>query len=104
MSDRPLRSCDTCGKVDDHPRHVYDVTGAATPPPVNKEAVEAVYATKGLDVRDIVRIVKELEDTTVLQKHMDCCRADGCPSGDCDNAPKKTGYELVAAITGEKVS
>jgi hypothetical protein len=101
---RILRSCDTCGQVDDHPRHVHDVTGAEVPPPVNTEAVEAVYATKGLDVRDIVRIVKELEDTTVLQKHVDCCREDGCPTGDCDSAPKKTGYALVEAITGEKVA
>lgn len=101
---RILRSCDVCGQVDDHPRHVFATGGIeGLEQKVNADAVQAAYDTKGIDTRDLVRIVRELEDTTSFQRHMDCCRSAGCPSGDCNNAPTKTGHALVEAITGEKV-
>lgn len=104
MSDRPMRSCDVCGQIDDHPRHIFAAEGSGEVYAVNAKAVDAAYAKKGLGARDVVAIVRDLEDTSSLTRHMDCCREAGCPTGDCDNAPKKTGNELLAAITGEKVS
>lgn len=105
MSDRPLRSCDECGGIDDHPRHVY--LAGPDELDVNQAALEAVWTTEGLSAQDAHRIAKELEDTSIMQKHMDCCRAAGCPDGTCDAMPAEQhdlrGYKLVEAITGEKV-
>lgn len=107
MSDRPLRSCDECGQIDNHPRHVFDTMNSGITYPVNTDAIEAVYANKELDARDAVRIVRDLEDTTVIQRHMDCCAAAGCPDGTCDKLLEQYdnahGLKLAAAITGEKV-
>lgn len=108
MSDRPLRSCDACGIIDDHPRHVFDALNSGMEFAVNTDAVQAAYDNKDLDGRTLVTIVRDLEDVSVIQRHMDCCREAGCPTGDCDSMPKKMhelrGYALVEAITGEKVS
>ena len=104
MSDRPLRSCDECGQIDDHPRHVF--LAGPNEVPVNQAAVDAVGAAD-LPLADAVRIHNELTDTTILQRHMDCCRAAGCPDGSCNQMPAEQhdlrGHKLVEAITGEKV-
>lgn len=103
MSDRPLRSCDVCGQIDDHPRHIFLAQGSGQEFAVNKAAVQAVYDNGDLSVADAVAMVRDLEDVSSITRHMDCCREAGCPTGDCNNAPAKTGYALVEAITGEKV-
>lgn len=80
MSDkRPLRICDVCGTVDSHPRHVF-VTSRL---PVNQEHLDAVLADESLSV-DASQLVRDITDTTVQQRHMDCCRGAGCPDGACD--------------------
>jgi hypothetical protein len=101
MSDRPKRSCDECGKIDDHPRHIF-AAGEATYR-VNTDAVEAAYNDKTLSGTELVAIVTDLQDTTSLTRHMDCCRIAGCPTGDCNSVPELKGNALVEAITGEKV-
>jgi len=101
MSDRPKRSCDECGKIDDHPRHIFAV-GESTYA-VNADAVEAAYNDKSLSGAELVAIVKDLEDTTSLTRHMDCCRQAGCPTGDCerDAVVGLQGSKLLSSIQSE---
>jgi hypothetical protein len=103
-----MRSCDVCGGIDDHPRHCFDALNSGIEFTVNEAAVQAAYDKKGLDPRDLVRIVRDLEDVSYIERHMDCCREVGCPTGDCDRMPEEMqslkGNALVEAITGEKVS
>ena len=99
---RPLRICDVCGQIDDHPRHVvgHDVNG---PVPVNTALVVAISSRTDLSPEDKESIVADILDTTLEQRHMDCCVQAGCPDGSC--APNAitglTGAELLAHITGE---
>jgi hypothetical protein len=73
---RPFRLCEACGQVDDHPRHVVATApgDGATPPELAEkalnEAAEAGYPLQAL--------LLQLRDDAVLEKHMDCCAADGC--------------------------
>lgn len=101
-SDRPLRICDVCGQIDDHPRHVF----VSTDLPVNQAQVEATIGRDDLDADVRARIVAEIVDTTVQQRHPDCCAQVGCPSvgtdADCAHlaATGLTGAALVSHITG----
>lgn len=97
MSDRPLRICDECGQVDDHPRHL--VGFAPDTLPVNQEHITNVLA---MDLPDDVKakIVVDIADTSTQYRHMDCCRAAGCPTGECNALPDLKGEALLAHITG----
>lgn len=73
---RPVRLCESCLQVDDHPRHVLATAPGegATPPDVAERALrEAVDAG-----HDLSALLVQLRDDTLLEKHMDCCAADGC--------------------------
>jgi hypothetical protein len=79
---RALQVCDLCGGVDDHPRHTLagflaDTYQAADPAIVAKVAQAAPDA-------DRERLVAEAMDTGTTSRHKDCCRAAGCPTGECD--------------------
>lgn len=89
---RPLRICDVCGGIDDHPRHVF-----VAPPKtfaVNGKHLEAALKLKGLTDEQRQALVTEIADTEVQQRHMDCCRQAGCPDGSC-NAVAATGAEAL---------
>jgi hypothetical protein len=96
---RLLRVCDLCGGVDDHPRHV--VLGGPGPvvvvDPPTEAIVAAVVAAAPPD--DVARLLRELYDTTASDRHLDCCRAAGCPDGTCNTqiagADGKTGADLL---------
>lgn len=77
--DRPLRVCDLCGGVDDHPRHV--ITGQDFPKPP-ADIVDRVLENAPADKRAF--LLGELLDTNASDRHMDCCRVAGCPDGICD--------------------
>jgi hypothetical protein len=97
---RPLQVCDLCGGVDDHPRHhlaggqadVYDVPSGSLVAKVAQAAPEA----------DRDRLVAELLDTGTSSRHMDCCRAAGCPDGKCDRVTAgledKRGKQLLDGL------
>jgi hypothetical protein len=76
MSDRPYRLCESCHKVDNHPRHVVatapgdGVTPADVMATALKEASEKGY--------DLTALLEQARDDQLLEKHMDCCAADGC--------------------------
>lgn len=99
---RPLRICDVCGQIDDHPRHVY----VASDIPVNQAHVEAVLERDDIPADVRARIIAEVLDTTVQQRHPDCCAAAGCPASgtdaDCAHLAVTglTGSALVEHITG----
>lgn len=76
---RPLRVCDLCGLVDDHPRHTIVGT-------VPKAAIIAAPSddiiNRVLDLAppaDRARLLRDLTDTTSTERHLDCCTAAGCP-------------------------
>lgn len=98
---RPLRVCDLCGGVDDHPRHSFGgpLTGVFRAP--SDETVEKVLAAA--PDADRARLLRELMDTSSLDLHKDCCRDAGCPTGDCDDELSEVGDlrgpELRDALT-----
>lgn len=86
---RALRVCDLCGGVDDHPRHVLagGEVGKYEPPTV--ELIGKVL--EQAPPEEAARLVRELVDTGSQDRHMDCCRAVGCPAGTC--GPQTAGAE-----------
>jgi hypothetical protein len=94
---RPYRLCESCKQVDDHPRHRLatapgdgrtpaDVMSAAL-----KEASEAGY--------DLTALLEQAQDDAVLDKHFDCCAADGCNlcQETLDSLPEKSRHGLALA-------
>jgi hypothetical protein len=109
MSDRPNRSCDVCGVIDQHPRHIFDTLGVqGLEQTVNEDAVQKAYENENISRQELVAIVSDLRDVSSFTRHMDCCASVGCPDGTCEKIMKDTknahGFKLVEAITGEKVS
>lgn len=94
MSDRPLRYCDICGGLDDHPRHVI-----AVPEGVVTRPSEEFLA--GLE-RGPFEAVYGLMNERALIRHIDCCAAAGCEL--CAVTESITagarGEELLAVIQG----
>lgn len=85
--DRPLRVCDLCGGVDDHPRHV--LTGGTQTDdgmvPFEKPGQDILAKVlANAPESDRVRLVDELLDINASDRHMDCCRVAGCPDGTCN--------------------
>ena len=105
---RPLRICDVCGQVDDHPRHL--VMYAPDTVPVNQEHLASVIAMDGVSAEDKASIIADIIDTTTQYRHMDCCRSLGCvpegaedgttKPGPCMNMPDLQGPALLAHIQG----
>lgn len=96
---RPLRMCDSCGGVDDHPRHVF----AYAEGDGETEAVVASEAIGNTSKEDLPTILAQIADRSTTMKHMDCCRADGCPDGTCNEVTKGAetlrGSALVKHLT-----
>jgi hypothetical protein len=81
---RALHVCDYCGGVDDHPRHQFAGAVAGQPiiDPPAPEIIAAVMANAPDDQR--TELVRTLVDRSTVDLHLDCCRAAGCPTGECD--------------------
>jgi len=71
-AERPLRFCDICGGLDDHPRHVRNL-GASEDGRPDDEWMAGV-STDGAPVQAIEQLV----NGTVNVHHMDCGAAEGC--------------------------
>jgi hypothetical protein len=92
--DRPVRVCDVCGGVDDHPRHsIAGGPGAAGPP--LPEVVKAVIANTAITDDQKAAALVDLMDDSSQQRHMDCCRRVGCPSGTCNHVADLGGVDGV---------
>lgn len=93
---RALKVCDECGGVDDHPRHVFAGGVRGSHPAPSQEIVQRVI--DDAPPAEAARLIRELLDTGSTERHMDCCRKAGCPTGDCDKMPDKTGKALLDHI------
>lgn len=106
MSERPLRICDVCYGIDDHPRHqVHHPVGAV---PVDQGLVTAILSREDLDPDVRAALVADAVDTTTQLRHMDCCRTAGCYDGSCHaiaetGATELRGADLVAHLESGKV-
>lgn len=108
---RPLRVCDLCGQVDDHPRHSIagTVPGQGNFGPSSEEiGARVVRAVNAAPEDQRSRLLRDFYDTTTSDRHLDCCAAAGCPlpADDplhCANrtrgAEGKTGKALLAHLT-----
>lgn len=76
-----LRICDSCGVIDEEPRHMH--LNAPGTVPVNAAQVASVGARTDLSDEDRVRIITDIMDTEQILKHFACCAAEGCPDGTC---------------------
>ena len=104
---RPLRGCDACGLVDDHPRHIIGLDylpvtqHVQTPPDVAAKMIEAAD-----DPNVRASVLAHIQDNTTIMLHMDCCRARGCPDGSCNvvtsGAEDLHGDDLVKHLTSKK--
>lgn len=96
---RPMRMCDVCGGVDDHPRHVF---GHAPGDGVTSDAV-AAKALQNTDPDNYLAVVAQVRDDSTTYRHMDCCRSVGCPDGSCNvvtqGAEDLQGMALVEHLT-----
>jgi hypothetical protein len=97
----PLRICDECGGVDDHPRHVikFAAGDGVTPTSV---AVKALSNAEAYGPDTVAAITAQVDDTTEVSYHMDCCRTRGCFDGSCgvvtEGATELRGDELRSHI------
>lgn len=100
---RPLRICDSCGQIDDHPRHVFVADPASRGGVSSAEVLRKALNAAKTDAEKDAVIAASMDNET-LTKHMDCCEADGCPDGSCTEVRKgaedKKGAELVKHLTG----
>jgi hypothetical protein len=78
---RPYRLCESCKQVDDHPRHRL-----ATAPGDGRTPADVMSAAQA-------------QDDAVLDKHFDCCAADGCNlcQETLDSLPEKSRHGLALA-------
>lgn len=103
---RALRVCDLCGGVDDHPRHVIAGAAAAFEPP-SDEIVTAVLtnaAAADVDSHTLARLLRDLHSVAAQDRHMDCCRQAGCPTGACDQQTAGVESAIGAALLDHLVS
>ena len=100
---RPLRVCDLCGGVDDHPRHVISGGTGQYERPSDEILTKVIDAAPS---EQRARLVRDLLDTSSQDRHMDCCRVAGCPDGSClrvtAGAEDKRGKQLLAHLTKER--
>ena len=100
---RALHVCDLCGGVDDHPRHTLAGGDQGAYDRPSPEIVSLVVERAPVDQRN--RLVAELLDTGGSDRHLDCCREAGCPTGECDSrtdgAEDLRGADLLTHLTTE---
>lgn len=99
MSDaRPLRYCDVCFQLDDHPRHLTQVAGGAQPDPALLEGLV-------VDQSNMVAFL-QLANSQLHVRHMDCCAAEGCEICQETEAAngKRRGQELIDHLNATRVT
>jgi hypothetical protein len=97
---RPLRGCESCGQVDDHPKSVHYVDPNSPESELRDEVLDRLLEN-GISGTAL----KELQDRNTIIRHHDCCHEAGCPTGLCDEVidkhGTKTGDTLLRSIQKE---
>lgn len=96
MSDRPLRLCDVCGGLDDHPRHVQSIAKS------EPDALPSPEFLDSLGTNVPASAIALLMNPRTRIRHHDCCAANGCVVCTRTEALNggARGDELLAAIQG----
>lgn len=93
MSERPVRGCDICAQVDNHPRHVMGVP-ADFPGAVPSDDVLDRLEQAGIPGRAL----REQLDPLTVVRHFDCCAQVGCLDGSCDQVLAEAGDKRREAL------
>jgi hypothetical protein len=97
--DRPIRVCDTCGLIDDHPRHTIGADPNRDDSP-DKDVIAKVLGSDHPEEVKALAIAQLIEPG--LYRHLDCCRVAGCPDGTCNTqtagAEELRGGALLAHL------
>lgn len=80
---RPIRMCESCGGVDDHPRHVHGTADGDSPTSVEAATLAGEYAFSLGDPEVARTVMAQIQNTSTQVKHLDCCARDGCPDTSC---------------------
>lgn len=103
---RPLRPCDVCGLVDDHPRHVFAHDPDNGVPTDDTVASQALANARDISPEAEAAVLKHVRDDSTTYRHMDCCRSVGCPDGTCyqvtAGATDLRGHDLVEHLTSRE--
>lgn len=95
--DRPLRYCDVCGQLDNHPRHVRQIDRSA-PDLVVSDAVLASLPPGPPEA------LRQLMAPRVTVRHPDCCAAEGCDlcaRTETENGGRR-GQELIDHLATQR--
>lgn len=101
--ERPLRGCESCGVVDDHPRVVHPMPADSTAGVPTDEVLDRILD----DGRLSAAAIRMLMDPVTVVRHHDCCVQAGCPADPSPcaeivaSADGKTGDALVKVIQKE---
>jgi hypothetical protein len=99
IGDRPLRGCEACGAVDDHPKHSV-LVAPDDPAGVLKPEILQMLLDNGISAAALI----EIQDTQTVLRHVDCCAAKGCPTGICEKSIQgwdgTTGLGMMEHLEG----
>lgn len=95
QDERPLRFCDVCGELDDHPRHVVTLR------PDSTDGRPDDLFLAGIRMGDApITAVEQLTRGNVQVRHLNCCADQGCVV--CQATEKVTkgarGQKLIDTI------
>lgn len=93
----PVRGCEGCGGVDDHPRVTHYLAVGDARGQVPAEIIQLL-----MDNGISAQMLAEIQDPATMIKHHDCCAEGGCPTGECVSKVKKAkgaiGKELLSHL------
>ena len=88
-SERPLRYCDLCGGLDDHPRHVRSLERTEPNWSPSNEFVDGLKKAPA-------SAMAQLMNPRIRVAHMDCCADAGCDI--CRETEAANGGKRGAAL------
>lgn len=95
-TERPLRFCDVCGGLDNHPRHILTSK--------NGNAVPSSEFLASLPDGASAAAIAQLMDPRTTIRHHDCCAAEGCADCTATEAENggRRGQKLIDHLTAQR--